>query len=482
MVKKIFITIMMTLLCCGSVCADVVVEDIASEFAVGELGIVDGAVALEDVLEWNQTYQNREPVSISQEDRLKAMERYGTEDASLIPESDMVNDIYYGEIYDMAVPFMVQTSYQSGFGGEASCVVFDEEGQPVFLVQRTDGESSSASGAPYLRGCVTGKFISLKESVDEVAAFVEEEYEARAGRNHISQMDEEQLPEYWNALEQLWTMREELGIVGIGEGTGYQPEIYGCHTEAEFEALMVNSGYTGTYSYLQAVRTPNMYMNAELLSFSGKENLLDEISGNIEDVEYLADALECELAFAHKEYADSDKLKAAITKLQNTYPEYSARNLYYHVAGDCKAEDYLNFEEDLIAFVDSLPAYVPSKNVVVEYEFGDPERLELKRALRQCKEAYPDMSYQELYDKYLKEIEENTEQTKEEKLYRYLWMKYSGEINAQEEIAGENVAQAPAEDNGEGAEKKSSALYPVIAIGAVCVVVALLVVRSKKHK
>lgn len=90
----------------------------------------------------------------------------------------------------------------------------------------------------------------------------------------------------------------------------------------------------------------------------------------------------------------------------------------------------MNFDNELLEFVNTLPDYEADKNVVVEYEYGDPQRLELKRMLKQYKEKFPELSYNEIYQTYIGEIEENKAISKEEKLYWYLWKKYSGEIEA----------------------------------------------------
>lgn len=90
----------------------------------------------------------------------------------------------------------------------------------------------------------------------------------------------------------------------------------------------------------------------------------------------------------------------------------------------------MNFDNELLEFVNTLPDYEADKNVVVEYEYGDPQRLELKRMLKQYKEKFPELSYNEIYQTYIGEIEENKAISKEEKLYCYLWKKYSGEIEA----------------------------------------------------
>ena len=78
----------------------------------------------------------------------------------------------------------------------------------------------------------------------------------------------------------------------------------------------------------------------------------------------------------------------------------------------------------MLAFAETLE-YRADKNQVSEDEFGDPEHLELKNLLRKYKEKYPELTYLQIYQTYLQETEESVQMSKREKLYWYLWQKYS---------------------------------------------------------
>lgn len=114
-----------------------------------------------------------------------------------------------------------------------------------------------------------------------------------------------------------------------------------------------------------------------------------------------------------------NNIHEGIMKLQETYVGYDIRNLLNRIAVDGNYDRYLEFDEEILAFVDTLPEYVQNeKNPVEEMMFGDSERIELKSLLKEYKSIYLDMSYAEIYETYLSKWEETDANSREIKLYQ----------------------------------------------------------------
>ena len=96
--------------------------------------------------------------------------------------------------------------------------------------------------------------------------------------------------------------------------------------------------------------------------------------------------------------------------------------------------------------------------------FGDPQRIELKSQLREYKELHPDMSYEEIYEKYLGDWEDTTEMTREAKMYQLVMTRVTGQLNKSEEIQQEEGKIKKNEIN-----KAAIAGCIVLVIGAVAV-------------
>lgn len=79
------------------------------------------------------------------------------------------------------------------------------------------------------------------------------------------------------------------------------------------------------------------------------------------------------------------------------------------------------FEKELIEFAAAIPYSKNEKNPFDEADFGDPELLAVKVVLQKYKELYPEKTYETLYHTYIKEINESTVLTQEEKRGRYEW-------------------------------------------------------------
>jgi len=352
--------------------------------------------------------------------------------------------------------------------------VIDEDGEYSYRIYSSIGSASSSQDGIYLQSCVNYNYISLDLPEQEVQKFLQEEkklkkkirednayimeylneseyggffYDTEEEKTHIYLTNGKQreeleksgfvcddanysLKDKYEIMKKLWYKKEALGIFDIHIAqTGII--IYGTDTKEEFQKKIGDLEFDIPYQYVRGVWSPfGTCSDEESIAQEDEIRFLEYLGMELEKTE---DFVRC-FHFVGWRFVESikeeewQKLKKSISVFQQKYPEYSCRNIYYHVAGDYNADVYLSFDNELLEFVDTLPDYEADKNVVVEYEYGDPQRLELKRMLKQYKENFPELSYNEIYETYIKEMEENKGISKEEKLYWYLWKKYSGEV------------------------------------------------------
>ena len=364
---------------------------------------------------------------------------------------------------------MIMTTDESAY-----YAVVDEDGEYSYRIYSNILEMSNNTEGIFLQSCIDYDYISLDLPEQEVRKFLDEKrelkkkirknnayllehldeseygktfYDISEGKMHICLVDEKQreklekngfichtvsdsLKDKYEIMKKLWNQKEALGIFDIHiEETGIT--LYGTNTQEQFKEKMENLEVDIPYQYVRSVWQPFGFhsYDEESLAKEDKIKLSEYLEMDLEEIE---DFVRC-FHFIGWKFVESikeeewQKLKESILIFQQKYPEYSCRNIYYHVAGNYDADVYMNFDNELLEFVNTLPCYEADKNVVVEYEYGDPQRLELKRMLKQYKEKFPELSYNEIY---LGEMEENKAISKEEKLYWYLWKKYSGEIEA----------------------------------------------------
>lgn len=200
-------------------------------------------------------------------------------------------------------------------------------------------------------------------------------------------------------MEELWKKRQELGICSMRIFDNQV--IVSIKNKEESEKIFMDDA-------MICVVEPSW----ELRNTMGSENL-DSLLEWLENNRF------------YKEKKEYSELAAALTILKKAYPEYNYLNLFYHVGKDLDYKRYLDFPKELCEYADQLPTYERTGSFMDEIEFGDPLRLEVKRILREYKREYPDMSYQDIYEAYIKEIEENKKFSSEEKLFLYLYDKYT---------------------------------------------------------
>ena len=183
----------------------------------------------------------------------------------------------------------------------------------------------------------------------------------------------------------------------------------------------------------------------------------------------------------------SDELKDSLLEglkiLKEAYPEYDSRNLLLRISADAKYDRYLDFEEELLEYVNTLPAYIPNiKNPAEELLFGDPQRIELKSMLREYQELYPEMTYEEIYEKYLLNWEDMSVCSREKKLYDLTINRQTGELSGKIHTEEENNDDKKNQDIENQAQKKT-AIFPAIVIvcGAAVLSGIIICMIKKKH-
>lgn len=482
----------------------------ASLFTEGEWcpDFSQGAVAVGDVLKWSREIEQGEQT-------LDSYDQFFSECAVPLLTTIELNNSPELEEWNM---------YEGG--EEKFYAVFNEQGEYAYKMSMYISEAEAKG--PYLKSCSSGKDISLQSGEKEILEFLQEDY---AYRNEIRKKfayvvsvlneDEyvdcqyrnqrvqvllinmekknmllefgisveeagEDIQQVYREMEKMWQERELLGVQDICIDNN-NIEVIGRDSEEEFAEKIKNIGCNVKIIYKRGIwGTAYNYMiddiplkdNAQELSEYIKNNF-----GNLESpdifVDYLYQAYRLGRAEPHLPITEGqwEKLSQALRSMKQRYSEYSCKNLYYHIAGNGKAEEYLDFDRELLEYVDGLPEYKEDGNGVIEQQFGDPEILELKRMLRQYKNKYPDMEYQDIYDTYLKEVEENDLLSKEEKLYWYLWKKYSFDRNIMNQEKGKASAFESGEEKGD-----ENSLFLIAGIAMIIVASSLVVIMKKGRK
>ena len=169
-----------------------------------------------------------------------------------------------------------------------------------------------------------------------------------------------------------------------------------------------------------------------------------------------------------------ERIKKGIEVLKEAYPDYECRNLMIRLLLDEDYEKYLDFDEELLEFADSVPAYSANeKDPVEELLFGDPDRLEIKSRLREYKQIYPKMSYQEIYDEYLSDWEDTSIYTRESKMYDLAINRHNGKFS--------EAAVQVSEGNKEIAEDRKAGIEPAV-FGGIILAAGVITVMIKKSK
>ena len=107
--------------------------------------------------------------------------------------------------------------------------------------------------------------------------------------------------------------------------------------------------------------------------------------------------------------------------MKNSYPGYSYENLFTLGYLSREKDYYTDFDPELDDFAEALPYTANDKNPFDEESYGDKEQLAVKALLKNYRALFPEKSYLQLYETYVKDIYENSVLTQEEKRSRYMW-------------------------------------------------------------
>ena len=128
------------------------------------------------------------------------------------------------------------------------------------------------------------------------------------------------------------------------------------------------------------------------------------------------------------------------------------------------AEDkyYDNISDGLEKFMATVPYQKNQDDPFDESDFGDPKHLAIKIALQKYKELYPKEGYEFLYEKYLKDINENENLSQKQKRGRYCWKIFK----AEEELK-----------NVKTTAKESEEAFPTAVAGSIVLVLGAVAVK-----
>lgn len=219
----------------------------------------------------------------------------------------------------------------------------------------------------------------------------------------------------YEELRNIWEKKEQLSVnyIEIAESNN-AIRVYGLLPEEEFFKLYGEK-------------------TNEILYFQGRNLLDDKSNWELENYAQFREDMTaqeyCDLCRKILNWADTDEypkywesIEQALNILKQEYPDYSYEQLFYHVGMDGNYQRVTEFDDELTEYVKSLPEYIPNtENPVEESLFGDPRRMELKSQLRIYKNKYPEMSYDDIYSKYLSNWEENRHENRQKKLYNLLY-------------------------------------------------------------
>lgn len=107
--------------------------------------------------------------------------------------------------------------------------------------------------------------------------------------------------------------------------------------------------------------------------------------------------------------------------------------------------------------------------------------------LTQYKKIYPNVSYKVIYDTCIKQVEEGSIMSKEEKLYWYLWNKYSGEVQniissgTDEQKYSFHQQTQTVQEDGNGQKNTWLVFTLVSAVVLICTGVCIVTQRRRKR-
>ena len=262
----------------------------------------------------------------------------------------------------------------------------------------------------------------------------------------------------YEELRNIWEKKEQLSVnyIEIAESNN-AIRVYGLLPEEEFFKLYGEK-------------------TNEILYFQGRNLLDDKSNWELENYAQFREDMTaqeyCDLCRKILNWADTDEypkywesIEQALNILKQEYPDYRYEQLFYHVGMDGNYQRVTEFDDELTEYVKSLPEYIPNtENPVEESLFGDPQRMELKSQLRIYKNEYPEMSYDDIYSKYLSNWEKNRHENRQKKLYNLLY-----------EISGEQEETEPESIDSKKSGIKSN--MPTAVVGSIVLIFGAVAVK-----
>ncbi len=259
-------------------------------------------------------------------------------------------------------------------------------------------------------------------------------------RGIICEKTDTSLAEKYEKLQYLWQERETLNIIDAHVYTMFLEDIVirGTESEEKFWTKLNDERFENDFYHI--VDETDVTSSDTLEEFIKKK----------------------EQTYLGLESNQWEKIKQYLEQMSLRYPEYSFENLFSFAFQNCNYEDYIKFDKRLEQFIDNIKYYENEKNPFDEERYGDSKLIALKILLTRYKSLYPEMSYEKLYDKYGKEINESEILTQEEKRSMYLW----------------KIVQAK-----QLIREKKQQIYPaVVGFGILIISCGIVIVLKEKRK
>lgn len=452
-----------------------------------------GVVSVDTVRQWHEMYQNKDKESEEwlNYNFFEFMEagKINVQDTSALSADEMLFGRYI--VVDESGEWAYICYYYSGLpssmpyspvleslwnGDDFVLGEGSVEDLEIFLTQHEKEKEELQKDAEYVMRILEADQyggISYDTDIDSLCVWLtDESFRTKLeGRGIVCKNVTMTLEEQYQIMYELWQMREELELVDLSRVPGADTiTVTSWLGEEKFWKLMEEYRDVVSYEQYECTETKE-FDYSQLLFYNSRVN-------DITDLDTFITFLKLQDAYVSSRTGYYEELRTALEKLKEAYPDYSYLQLYYHVAADCDYEWYLDFDEELEAFVDSL-TYQKELDFLEELEFGDPEYLEVKGLLRLYKEQYPEKSYEELYKEYdcLKDVERNQYLTCEEKLFLRLCAKYNG----QKEWA-QKQEEEQALEKEQLMEKVRRMAGTAAVVGATVVLIVILRRRNKNEE
>lgn len=268
--------------------------------------------------------------------------------------------------------------------------------------------------------------------------------------------------EMYEDIQYLWDNREELKIT-YAEIDHQKLVIRGLYSEEEFDKRMQDKN-AGIEDYVY-------YYSFDYCQFvEGVKDI--ENRSDLNHLFYFLLVKKNDPAFVHYKDEFWNELEVWMEDMKKAYPEYTYDNLFTLGYLSRDRENYLELDAGLEKFLNAILYMENNQNAFEEEKFGDPKHLAIGVLMKEYRIMYPEMDYEQIYNTYVKEINENSTLTQEEKRNRYEWEIHKMQKKQHFE-EGENVELRKTEVKNQ---------YTAIFGGAVLIFGCIVVYVMKKNR